>query len=378
MSRERWAESVWYGAGPTARTVRAALAPLGALFGGVVAVRGRLFDRGVLATNALPVPAVSVGNLTVGGTGKTPVAAWIVRELMARGARPAVLLRGVGGDEALVHALLNPDAPVVADADRVRGARTAVRRGADVLVLDDAFQHRRARRDADIVLVAAETFDEHARLLPAGPFREPLTALRRATTVVVTRKSAASSHARAVAAQLTSYVARGAAAVAVAHLEPASLVRWMATRDTAALVDTERASAITSPVSTLTGVRVLAIAGIGAPDAFAAQLRAVGAMVDLARFPDHHAYDARDVRALVERSRYADRIVTTLKDAVKLGPLWTRHAGALWYVTQRVTLETGAPALVDVLDAVATAARAAAANSPHRTAPESAVRGRHA
>lgn len=369
MSLERWAEAVWYGTHPGAVAARVALAPFATAFGAAAAARGRLYDAGLLRQQALPVPALSVGNLTVGGTGKTPFAAWAVAELAARGAHPAVVLRGVGDDEARVHALLNPGAPVVANPDRVRGAIEAARLGADVVVLDDAFQHRRAARDADVVLVAAETFGAGARLLPAGPFREPLTALRRATVVVVTRKSATSSQAGAVAVRIEALVAGHGVRVAAAHLAPASLVRWGG--------ETPEAGALAA-VASLAGARVLAVAGVGAPDAFAAQLRAVGASVTLARFSDHHAYDAHDVASLAERARDADRVVTTLKDAVKLGPRWPHHARALWYVTQRVTLETGAPALADVLDAVATAARAALSRTPHRTVPDSAARGRHA
>jgi tetraacyldisaccharide 4'-kinase len=110
---------------------------------------------------------------------------------------------------------------------------------------------------------------------------------------------------------------------------------------------------------------VLAVAGVGAPDAFAEQLRGTGARVTLARFPDHHAYGAADARALAERAGEVDRVVTTLKDAVKLGPLWPDGGRALWYVTQRVRLEAGAGALAEVLDALAAAAR----RSPARSAP---------
>ncbi|HEY0779644.1 MAG TPA: tetraacyldisaccharide 4'-kinase [Gemmatirosa sp.] len=373
MSRDVWLERVWYGDGVGARAGRAALSPLSVAFGAITAARGRLYDAGVLRQHVLPASAISVGNLTVGGTGKTPIAAWIVAELVRRGTRPAVLLRGVGGDEARVHALLNPGVPVVADPDRVRGASEAVRRGADVLVLDDGFQHRRARRDADVVLVAAETFDGHARVLPAGPYREALRAARRATVVVVTRKSASRSRAELVASQIETLVSGAHVGLATVHLEPASLVAW---RDE--LPDARAAARPVADISTLDGARVLAIAGVGAPHAFAAQLEAAGASVELARYADHHAYDEADVAALLARAERVDRVVTTLKDAVKLGPLWSRHARALWYVTQRVTLETGAPALVDVLDAIARVAHAAAARAPHGTVPDTADRGRHA
>ncbi len=349
MSAERWAETVWYEPGRGAAAARAALSPLAALFRAGVLLRGLLYDAGVLPQLALPAPAISVGNLTVGGTGKTPVAAWIVAELAARGARPAVLLRGVGRDEAQVHALLNPHATVVADPDRVRGAAAAVTAGADVLVLDDAFQHRRARRDADVVLVAAEAFGGRTRLLPAGPYREPVRALRRADVVVVTRKSATSGRAEAVAERLRREIGRANVPVAIVRLAASSIVRWH--------------DGTVDALSSLAGARVLAIAGIGAPNAFAQQLRDGGATVSLARYPDHHAYTAADAASLARRARGAEAAVTTLKDAVKLGPLWPATSGALWYVTQRVTVELGAPELARLLDGVAAVARARAAGA---------------
>lgn len=339
MSLEGWAEAAWYGEGAGPAAARRALAPLAALFRAGALARGRLYDAGLLRARALPVPALSVGNLTVGGTGKTPFAAWAVAELARRGARPAVVLRGVGGDEAEVHALLNPGVPVVADPDRVRGALEAARRGADVVVLDDAFQHRRARRDADVVLVAAERFTPRARVLPAGPYREPLSALRRATVAVATRKTATAAEARAVAARLAD---AAPVPVAVAHLAPASLGCWGGAADDV------------RPMEDVRGARVLAVAGVGAPEAFAEQLREAGAAVTLARFPDHHAYGPRDVASVLRGAAGHDLVVTTLKDAVKLGPRWPAGAGALWYVTQRVAVESGADALADVLDALAT------------------------
>jgi tetraacyldisaccharide 4'-kinase len=218
----RLAERVWYGTDRAARLARAALAPAAALFRAGVGARGALYDRGVLRVERLPVPALSVGNLTVGGTGKTPVAAWLAERLRARGARPALVLRGVGGDEPRVHALLNPDVPVVTGADRVAGVRAAVALGADSVVLDDGFQHRRAGRDADLVLVSAERFDAGSvRLLPAGPYREGLAALARASAAAVTRKVASPEHAAAIAAELATRVPD----VAVVYLAPDTLRR---------------------------------------------------------------------------------------------------------------------------------------------------------
>src|SRR5690348_7442624 len=137
-----------------------------------------------MTTHDPVLPTLSVGNVTVGGTGKTPVAAWIAAELIDRGARPAIVLRGYGDDEPLVHARLNPDVPVIVAPDRLEGIARAAASGADVAVLDDAFQHRRAQRTADIVLVSAERWTRTPRLLPAGPWRESLRALRRTSMIL--------------------------------------------------------------------------------------------------------------------------------------------------------------------------------------------------
>jgi len=336
----RLAERVWFGDDAAAGVARGALAPLELLFRAGVTARGALYDRGLSRTHPLPLPALSVGNLTVGGTGKTPVAAWLARELRARGARPALVLRGVGDDETRVHALLNPDVPVIVAADRVAGAHEARARGADVVVLDDAFQHRRAARTVDLVLLAAERGVERARLLPAGPYREGLDALARATAVVVTRKSASREQAEAVARAVAARVP--AVGQALVHLAPDALRAW--TGDAGADVEPPR-----EPVAALAGARVLAVSGIGDPRAFEAQLRAAGAVVDPAAFADHHAYTPADVDALAARARAVDRVVCTLKDAVKLGPLWPRGAPTLWYVSQRVTVERGERVLEDSL-----------------------------
>src|SRR4051812_10902339 len=146
-------QRVWFGSDGVAAAMRMVLMPAERLFGGVIGARDILYDAGWLPTHDTPIPAISVGNLTVGGTGKTPISAWIARGLVARGAHPAVVLRGYGDDEPLVHQTLNPDVPVVLGAARADAVRGAAAGGADIAVLDDAFQHRRVRRIADIVLV---------------------------------------------------------------------------------------------------------------------------------------------------------------------------------------------------------------------------------
>lgn len=347
---------LWYGSGPVATSARALLSPAERAYGAVVALRNRLYDAGALPTAAAAVPVASVGNLTVGGTGKTPITAWIAEHLAAAGARPAIVLRGYGDDEPLVHRLLNPDVPAVVAPDRAAGVRAAVNAGADVVVLDDGFQHRRLRRTLDVVLLAAEQWREPQRLLPAGPWRESLAALRRASLVLITRKASSIEAARHVAQALRSVAP---APVAIAHLDWDAL-HVMGSTDAA------------EPLDRLRGKRVLGVAAVGDPAAFAAQLEACGATIRLRAFTDHHRFTPGDALRLAREADAGDAVVCTLKDAVKLAPLWPRQATPLWYVSQRVSLEDSADAVHAALSHLL-AARGPVADRTHPTAHPSTL-----
>src|SRR5215469_1243091 len=137
MGASHLVERLWFERSVPARLSRVALAPAAAAYALVAASRRNLYDRRVLPTHKTAIPAISVGNLTVGGTGKTPVAAWIARALRARHCHPGIALRGYGGgDEIEVHRLLNPDVPVVADPDRLTGIRSLAAAGCDIAILD--------------------------------------------------------------------------------------------------------------------------------------------------------------------------------------------------------------------------------------------------
>ena len=331
--------AVWYGTGLGARTARGLLVPASWAYRAVVAGRNALFDAGMLTSRATALPAVSVGNLSAGGTGKTPIAADLARRLYDAGARPALLLRGYGDDEVAVHAHLNPAVRVLTSPDRVAASAEAAASGCDVVVLDDAFQHRWARRLVDIVLVATEQWQLPLRLLPAGPYREPLSALRRATLVIVTRKSARVDEAERVARAIATVTTVPCVRVAF-HLD--ELRRVGASED------------VRAP-STLRGTQILAVAGIGTPRAFARQLEASGARVELQSFPDHRRFTPADAALIARRAHNADSIVCTLKDAVKLERIWSRASPPLWYVSQRIELEDGhsaySAAIQQLLDA---------------------------
>jgi tetraacyldisaccharide 4'-kinase len=329
------ADRLWYGDGALASVSRIALAPLERLFGGVVGARDILYDAGWLPARETPIPVVSVGNLTVGGTGKTPIAAWIARELEARGAHPALILRGYGADETLVHQYLNPRIPVIANADRVAASHEAKQRGADVAVLDDGFQHRRVQRFADLVLISADRWTDRVHLLPAGPWREPLSALRRATLVIVTAKAADARTVDVVHERL----ARAAPAT------PRVSVRF----ELGELVDAQDAG-VTRPLETITGADVHVVLSIADPSAFVKQLEQRGARVRATILADHHAFTRDEVERIVGSRSDAELFVCTLKDAVKLAPLWPRLAPPLWYVSQHVMVERGVGGIERVLD----------------------------
>jgi tetraacyldisaccharide 4'-kinase len=270
-----------------------------------MAVRESAYRQGWFTVHDLPLPSVAIGNLTVGGSGKTPIAIWTARYYVSRGLIPGILLRGYGADEVLVHQHAVPEAQVVADPDRVAGAERALARGAQVLVLDDAYQRLDVHRDLNIAVVSAETTRAVRWPLPAGPWREGLGALNRADAVVITRKRATADAARDLAADLRQKIA---GPVAIAHLGLHYVEGMVSGRR--------------HPASSLAGKRVVAASGIADPDAFVAQTKATGAAVQVATWKDHHEYRDEDVAWLAHAARRADHVVITQKDAVKLRNRW--------------------------------------------------------
>jgi tetraacyldisaccharide 4'-kinase len=327
-------ESIWSGDSLADHAARAALLPFETIFRGLVAARGAMYDRGILSVEKATIPVVSVGNLTVGGTGKTPVAAWIASRLSGAGKEPAIVLRGYGGDESIVHKALNPDVPVFVTPDRAAAISMAARSGARSVVMDDAFQHRRAARDVDIVLLSADDWTSSHRLLPAGPYREPLGALRRASVVFITRKTASEESVRIVEREVRRIAP--AVIVGVIKLQIDELVSW---QDKDKRFD----------LRVLDGTSVLGVAGVGNPGAFFDQLEQTGAKVTRLRFPDHQAYGRGDIDRLIDAASSHDYLVCTLKDAVKLGPQWPADAVPLWYVSLSVIVESGGAAIDEII-----------------------------
>lgn len=295
---------------------------------GAVRIRNGAYDRGLLPQASATIPVVSVGNIGVGGAGKTPFAAWTAARLAGWGRSPAIVLRGYGADEVLVHRELNPEIPVFAAPRRADGVARAAAAGCDVAVLDDGFQHRALARRLDIVLVGAEGWREPLRLLPRGPWREGRRALRRAGVVVVTRKSATRADAVRVADALARPAGGGVALCRIAptHLEPL------------------RGPREEIPLDRLRGRALLAVASLADPRPFVAHLEENGARVESLVFPDHHPFDAADAARIAAAAR-GRPVAMTRKEAVKLRPLLPADLPAL-VLGQRVEIERG----VELLD----------------------------
>ncbi len=299
-------------AGAWASPIRGALAMAEPFYAAAISARNRRYDspRNV---HSVPVPVISVGNITVGGTGKTPFVIELVKRLQLMGRNPVVVARGYGGgegepsDEELLVRKNCPGAAYVADADRFRGAELAVRRmGADVIVLDDAFQHRRLHRDLDIVLIDALCPFGYGRVLPRGLLREPLTGLRRAHLLIVTRSDQVGrNELERIETQLRE------------HQSGAPMIR-----SSTKVIGLEYLDG--APIDAGGNKRVLAFAAIGRPEAFVSTLSLLGFEVVATRWwPDHHPYRSGEIVRMLDDRRIPphDFVLTTEKDAVKLALL---------------------------------------------------------
>src|SRR2546426_11691609 len=309
----------------------APLVPLAHLYGLAMRARASLYARGLLKRQSLPCRVISVGNLTVGGTGKTPVVIALAAALRDRGRKVGVISRGYrrrsgtsileisdgltlrghpedSGDEPFLIAQRCSGVPVAVGADRPRVGRYLVDRfGLDSLVVDDGFQHLALRRDMDILVLDAGAPFGNGYLLPRGRLREPLSAMDRASAVLVTRAAQAQ---RLDELKATVRAVAPAVPIWITDFAPSAVVR----------VGSEAAA----EPSALKGERVLAVSGIGNPESFRRLLGAAGAIVvDHCVFPDHHAYSVDDLQRVrsaakqagVGRSRGRD------KEWVKLAPI---------------------------------------------------------
>ncbi len=299
-----------------------------------VELRNWRFDRGRAAVQTVDVPVISVGNITAGGTGKTPMVAWLANWFTHHGVAVALISRGyrapkddgsggldssrAGNDEARELAQRLPEVPHLQNPDRVAAAHLAIRQHAcQLIVLDDAFQHRRIHRDLDIVLIDALQPFGYGHVLPRGLLREPIHRLARADLIALSRADAVDEARRRQLRAEVLKVAPKAAWIELVH-RPQSLL--------------DAAGQVVS-IDQLKGLRIAAFAGIGNPQGFYHSLEQLGCeLVARRAFPDHFHYDQDDLAELadwVAGLTEVDAVVCTCKDLVKIDttriaacPLW--------------------------------------------------------
>jgi tetraacyldisaccharide 4'-kinase len=307
-------QAIWYARSPPPWGLRL----LSHLFGGVVALRSVAHRLRILRSQAALVPVIVVGNLAVGGTGKTPLVIWLAEQLRLRGRRPGIVLRGYGGratrdspqlltddsdpidvgDEAVLLRL-RTRLPVVAGRDRTQAVQRLLRESVDIIVSDDGLQHLRLARDFEIVVIDGARGLGNGYLLPAGPLREPASRLQRVDCLVV----------------------NGDRAPGLELAETSPVLNMRVSGDTLQPLSGQGASL---PLADLAGRRVHAVAGIGNPGRFFRQLTAAGVLVTEHPFPDHHRYRAADIA-------FNDGlpVLMTEKDAVKCRAF---AAADCWYL----------------------------------------------
>lgn len=282
----------------------------------IVSKRNRRFDAGK-GVRKLPRPVISIGNITAGGTGKTPVVRWLCEQLRAAGRHPAVLMRGYKSkygvsdeQQMLAQALHSPnDSPIVVhvNPDRFAGGMEVLREHpeVDLFVLDDGFQHRKLHRDFDLVLINATEPFGFGHVHPRGLLREPLTELRRADAVLITRSDEVDP---AKLVDIEREIARHCPGKPMVHAShaPVKLLDGQSTR----------------AIEELAGKRVFAFCGIGDPDSFFRAIKKRAGQVTRTRaFPDHHAYSEVDLVEIESAVSGAEVLVTTEKDWAKLASL---------------------------------------------------------
>jgi tetraacyldisaccharide 4'-kinase len=368
MGGLRWRQTLYtsmWGAHTPSLWLQAGLAPLwlaSQCYRGLARGHVASYTWGVRRRRRLPCVVVSIGNLTLGGTGKTPLTMWVARWYQQQGWRVAILSRGYGsrpaarlgvvssgqgplldwqaaGDEPYLLASSLPGVPVLIGKDRYRTGRYAYEQlGAQVVILDDGFQHHALQRDLDIVLIDASNPFGSGDLFPRGILREPLRALRRAHVIVLTRVEMATEALPTLCQQIRQWNKQQPI------YRMATVVEALHQRDTRSAVD----------LVALRQGRGVAFVGIGNPQAFVSTLTQLGAEVAaLFVFPDHHPYTQQDwqtIAAMVNKQR-ATYVVTTEKDAVRLAPSW-HSAVPLYTLRIGVTFAASDPPFAHQLQAL--------------------------
>jgi len=293
------------------KLLRSVLLALSCFYRLVIALRNMLYDKSILKTVKVPAAVISIGNITTGGTGKTPLVAWLCNYFTDRNIKTAVLTRGykvknsIFADEPAMLAKASPAAKVIVNPDRTAGAERAISEyNAKLLIMDDGFQHRGLARDVNIVAVDATEPFGYEKLLPAGLLREPVSSLKRADAVVITRSNQNSPEKISEIKNRISQINPDIVFAAAVH-KPLC-IKLIKDRQ--------------MPLNELAGRKIYAFCGIGNPDAFFQTLSDMALnIVGTKVYNDHHKYTDADITAIYEDARYkqAELVLTTHKDWIK-------------------------------------------------------------
>ncbi len=324
---------------------RTGLRALSVPYAWAIGLRNWLYTQGFKRVHRAAVPVVSVGNLTAGGTGKTPCVEYVARFFRRRGVRVAILSRGYGAaagrnDEAQLLEVNLPDVPHLQGPDRVALAHRAVEElASEILILDDGFQHRRLHRDLDLVLIDATAPWGYGYVLPRGLLREAPSSLHRADVILLTRCDQVGPEIIHSVRDRIHRLARGAPVIETSHHPTA----WI------------NAEKVIRPLEDLHDRQLAAFCGIGNPEAFRRTLIGLGLAVRTWRtFPDHHPYSPSDVEGLRAWARQQAPdclVVTTQKDLVKL-PLTHLGNHDLWALQIQLHVTAGQELLEEKLQEV--------------------------
>ena len=330
-----------------ARGTRSLLRVASLGYGSAVYIRNALYDHHLLRACRANAVVICVGNLTTGGTGKTPLVVWLCRFLLERQLRCAILTRGYKthsgelSDEPALLAVECPDVPVIVNPDRVAGAAEAIRsHGAQVLIMDDGFQHRRLARDLDIVTIDATRPFGYGKLLPAGLLREPVAGLSRAHAVVLTRCDHVPDDALQRIEEAVQKINDELVIVRSIHAPVG--------------IETDQGAEI--DLDAIKGKKVFAFCGLGNPQAFFRTLESVGAVLVGSRtFDDHYGYTKQDLSDIRRQAgeRQAGLVLTTHKDWTKITRLAVpADRPPLAYLAVELQIMAGAVPLTALIDGV--------------------------
>lgn len=329
---------------------------LSILYGAVVRIRLALYSSGLLNVREIGCKVISVGNITVGGTGKTPTVEFVARSLRERGISVAILSRGYrragkgidvvsdghqlllgaeeAGDEPYMLARRLRNVPVIVGADRYEAGRFALDRfSPDVIILDDGFQHIRLKRDLDILLVDGEKVFGNRNLLPRGPLREPLSAMKRAETFLITK---AYSDINRITQDIMDR--QPEAVVFKSSYRPEKFI---------SIIDGSK-----KDLSFISGHRVFALSAIANPSSFVSLLSSLGcSLASEANYADHYSYSAKDLEEIEKKATAAaaELIITTEKDAVKLERFKNMMRMPIYYLEIGLDMRGNEQKFIDVV-----------------------------